>query len=89
MADTQNYGDDVNAGYLLRPSLFSSLGLEEDEFEKPRSKQYLKKLFGSCGVMVDDAMFEEVFNQVSDRNNCASINSCRSVFELSGGSTKQ
>lgn len=88
MADTQNYGDDVNAGYLLRPSLFSSLGLEEDEFERPRSKGYLKRLFDSCGLKIEDGTFEETFSRVSDRNNCASINSCRSLFEDSGGSTK-
>ena len=74
IADTQNYGDDVNAGYLLRPSLLSSFGLEENEFLKPRSKGYLKKLFHKCGEDIDEDKFEEIFGLVS-RNNCANIHS--------------
>ncbi|KAL3781445.1 hypothetical protein ACHAW5_001522 [Stephanodiscus triporus] len=73
VADTQNYGDSIDTRYLLRPSLFSSFGLEENEFLKPRSKEYLKKLFPSCG----EDTFEEIFDVVSDRNNCASIQSIK------------
>ncbi|KAL7525096.1 hypothetical protein ACHAXR_002745 [Thalassiosira sp. AJA248-18] len=80
VADTQNYGDDVNAGYLLRPSLFSSFGLEEDEFLKPRSKGYLKRLFASCGLKIDDHKFEETFNRVSDSDS-ASIASFQNLVE--------
>lgn len=38
IADSQNYGDDVNASYLLHPSQFASQGVEDEEFEKPRDK---------------------------------------------------
>jgi EF-hand domain-containing family member B len=38
IADSQNYGDDVNAAYLLHPSQFASQGVEDEEFTKPREK---------------------------------------------------
>lgn len=82
VADTQNYGDDVKAGYLLRPSLFSSFGLEEDEFLKPRSKGFLRRLFRSCGLTNDNEKFEEIFNRVSDGNNFASIETFRAAFDI-------
>jgi hypothetical protein len=81
VADLQNYGDDVSAAYLLWPSLFSSLGLEEDEFRKLRSKEYLKKLLANCGVLSDSNGFESIFCQVSDHNNSASIESFLRVLK--------
>lgn len=75
IADTQNYGEDLDAGDLLRPSLFSSFGLEENEFIKPRSKGYLKKLFRSCGLDIDECTFEQIFKKASDANSCVSIQS--------------
>lgn len=80
VADEQNYGDDVNAAYLLRPSLFSSLGLDEDEFRKPRTKEYLKKLLTTCGALNDRDAFESIFCQISDPNDCASIESFLTVM---------
>jgi hypothetical protein len=79
IADTQNYGDGVNAGYLLWPSLLSSFGLEENEFLKPRSKGYLKELFHKCGEDIDEDAFEEIFGLVSDRNK-ASIQSFTDIL---------
>ena len=81
VADTQSYGDDVNANYLLRPTLFSSFGLEEDEFVKPRSKDYLKRLFNSCGLNMEDHTFEEIYSQVSEGKNVASIESFQIAYE--------
>ncbi|KAL9181487.1 hypothetical protein ACHAXT_010292 [Thalassiosira profunda] len=81
VADKQSYGDDVNAGYLLRPSLLSSFGLEEDEFHKPRSKAYLRKLFQSCGMNIDDDLFEDTFRRVADERGLASIESMRKAYE--------
>lgn len=75
VADLQNYGDDVSASYLLRPSLFSSLGLEEDEFDRPRGKEYLRNLVISCGVVKDDDEFNSIFSQVAVNDDaCVSIN---------------
>lgn len=75
VADMQNYGDDCNAAYLLRPSLFSSLGLEEDEFDKPRTREFLRKLVMNCGVLQDSIDFNSIFEQVADEADEASIKS--------------
>ena len=75
VADVQNYGDDVNAAYLLRPSLLSSLGLEEDEFEKPRTKKSLQKLVTNCGILQDIDAFNAIFNQIANEDGEASIES--------------
>ena len=75
VADFQNYGDDVSASYLLRPSLFSSLGLEEDEFDRPRGKEYLQNLVISCGVVKDIDEFNSIFSKVAVNDGaCVSIN---------------
>jgi hypothetical protein len=66
VADFQNYGDDCNAAYLLRPSLLSSLGLEDDEFERPRSKESLRKLVMNCGLVANEDEFDCIFRQVAD-----------------------
>ena len=83
IADTQNYCDAVCAGYLLRPSLFSSYGLENNEFGKPRSKEFLETVFLNCDLKIDDKTFESTFHRVADSNGCASIESFRSLlYEL-------
>ena len=69
----QNYGDDTSSAYLLRPSVLSSLGLEEDEFEISRTKEYLQRLVITCGILKDDDSFESIFRRVADESNCASI----------------
>ena len=74
VADLQNYGDDCNAAYLLRPSVFSSLGLDEDEFDKPRTKKCLKRLVMNCGLLEGNDEFEYLYEQVTDRDQGVSIN---------------
>lgn len=80
VADRNNYGDDTDASSLLRPSIFSVLGLDEDEFAKPRSKEYLKRLFINCGLC-NDNVFEDIFISVSGGGNIASISSLKVTLE--------
>jgi len=80
VADASNWGDAVNAGCLLRPSIYSQLGLDEDELIKPRSKAYLQRLFHNCGLIEEDDNFESVFNRVSDSQGLASVHSIRAVL---------
>ena len=80
VADSSNWGDAVNAESLLRPSVCSQIGLDEDEFIKPRSKAYLKRLFHNCGLIEDDDNFESVFNRVSDSQGLASVHSIKAVL---------
>ena len=73
-------GDGVSAGCLLRPSVASQLGLDEDELIKPRSKAYLQRLLHNCGLIEDEDNFESVFNRVSDSQGLASVHSIRAVL---------
>jgi len=89
IADNQNYGDDVNAQYLLNPSQFAALGIEDEEFLKPRSKEYIKSMFSDCGFdtsddevngMTGDEIFEDIFDSVVDEDGCASIDKYRNMY---------
>lgn len=81
VADTQNYGDDVNAGYLLKPSQCSSLGLDDDEFYKPRSKKYIQTLFQECGYVVSDEEYCAIWAKVDrDIDGKMSIDQYRAAF---------
>mmetsp|Transcript_189 Transcript_189/g.423 ORF Transcript_189/g.423 Transcript_189/m.423 type:complete len:328 (+) Transcript_189:114-1097(+) len=73
VADTQNYGGDVGAADLLRPSLFASFGLDNDEFCKPRTRDYLKKIFQAIDLNLNDYDFDSIFAKVSDRSGLASV----------------
>lgn len=57
MADTQNYGDDVNASYLMNPSQFALQGVEDEEFEKPREKEELMRMFEKLGYELSHEEF--------------------------------
>ena len=66
VADTQNYGDDVNAEYLLRPTQCASFGIDTEEFHKPRTKEYIQTLFQECGY---DPMCEDDFDAIWETNS--------------------
>mmetsp|Transcript_27224 Transcript_27224/g.40753 ORF Transcript_27224/g.40753 Transcript_27224/m.40753 type:complete len:275 (-) Transcript_27224:70-894(-) len=80
VADTQNYGDDVNAGYLLRPSQFSLLGLDEDEFHKPRTKEFIRDVFETCGYDTQSCNFDVTFESLSDHNGMVDIEKMRDAY---------
>jgi len=47
VADSNNYGDDVTAAYLLYPPNSQALGVEADDFTAPRPKDELFSIFAS------------------------------------------
>lgn len=46
VSDNQNYGDDVDAQFLLYPSNFAFSGVEDADFAEPRSQETIQKFFG-------------------------------------------
>ena len=55
IADNQNYGDDVNAQFLLYPGEFTSIGVEDEDLVKARSPDELRDIFHTIGhEMTDD-----------------------------------
>lgn len=75
VADSQNYGDEDEAARLLKPTLFSSLGLDIAELSKPRSKNFLLGFVKSIGLARgSDGEFDSVFESIQDKSEQASIN---------------
>mmetsp|Transcript_46886 Transcript_46886/g.56377 ORF Transcript_46886/g.56377 Transcript_46886/m.56377 type:complete len:434 (+) Transcript_46886:492-1793(+) len=82
VADNQNYGDDVSAEYLLRPSKMLTLGLSDDEFDKPRSREYIQAIMKDCGYDIDSETFETIFSSLclnGDQLTC-SLNQFRHQY---------
>uniref|UniRef100_A0A7S1FQG6 EFHB C-terminal EF-hand domain-containing protein n=1 Tax=Corethron hystrix TaxID=216773 RepID=A0A7S1FQG6_9STRA len=70
MADHQNYGDDVDAKYLLRPNTYSSVGVDDDEvFKVHRSPEYLLKLFHAIGDTISEEDLARVYSKVEEEND--------------------
>ena len=65
-ADHQNYGDDANAQTLLYPSTLCSMGVEETEFTKHRSKAEIVDLFSAIGQDLSGPRFERLYEQAAD-----------------------
>ena len=80
VADNQNYGDDVNAQYLLNPSQFAALGVEDDEFLMPRTAAYIRSMFSATGYEVSDDVFEEIYASVCDESGLCGIDVYRHAY---------
>jgi len=85
VADSNNYGDDVTAQYLLYPPNSQSLGVEADDFTRERSKGDLFKLFEAVqGAHQDDpAMMEQAWaSALMRRGQTASDHAKMSLVEF-------
>eukprot|EP00640_Fibrocapsa_japonica_P001141 CAMPEP_0113937352 /NCGR_PEP_ID=MMETSP1339-20121228/3985_1 /TAXON_ID=94617 /ORGANISM="Fibrocapsa japonica" /LENGTH=425 /DNA_ID=CAMNT_0000940077 /DNA_START=106 /DNA_END=1380 /DNA_ORIENTATION=+ /assembly_acc=CAM_ASM_000762 len=65
IADSQNYGDDVNARYLVQPGDFSNMGIEDSDFFRPQSRDEIRSLFSSIGYQYPDDIFEAMFAEAT------------------------
>jgi len=63
VADNQNYGDDVNARFLIQPGEFSNMGIQDEEFFKPRSRQLIEALFSNAGIFANIPYDEEIVRE--------------------------
>jgi hypothetical protein len=80
VADNQNYGDDVNAQYLLNPSQFAALGVEDEEFVKPRSREYIQSMFQTTGFDTSEDVFNMLFDSVCDGNGMCGVDQYRHAY---------
>ena len=80
VADNQNYGDDVNAQFLLHPSQFAALGVEDEEFIKPRSKSYIKSLFLDTGYGLTEEEFDKCYASICDNNGEVGVDKFRHAY---------
>jgi len=61
IADNQNYGDDVNAQFLLYPPQFAYSGVEDEDFLQARSQEEIREMFESIGYKLEDETFAAIW----------------------------
>ena len=59
----QNYGDESDAYGLMNPSIYSNLGVFEEDFFKSRDQGDIKRIFDSIGVEMTHKTFLELWNE--------------------------
>jgi len=65
ISDNQNYGDDVNAQYLLYPPQFAAQGVEDEEFVQPRSRREIREIFEKIGHSFSDNEFDRIWESAA------------------------
>jgi len=69
VSDNQNYGDDVNAQFLLYPPQFASAGVEDEAFVQQRDPQEIREIFENIGYKLTDAQFEKIWAVAAANND--------------------
>ena len=65
MASSMDFGDGTSAGKLLAPSVYSELGVGEEDFLAPMPPGRLRALFQRIGTAMSDREFAAVYNQAA------------------------
>jgi hypothetical protein len=65
ISDNQNYGDDVNAQFLLYPPQFSTAGVEDEDFAEARSQADIREMFENIGYRLSEREFQQVWNDAA------------------------
>jgi hypothetical protein len=72
VSDSQNYGDDVSAHTLVQPPQYGHLGVEDEAFFEPLSKQEIREMFAAIGYVLADGDFAEVWRSAcGDSTRCS------------------
>jgi len=79
IADSQNYGDDVSAQFLLYPQAFSSMGVSDEEFLVSRPKAEVFDLVASS-IGISEEQFSRVWASLEAQHE-ASLEAT-SLFEF-------
>ena len=66
VADHQNYGDEPEVIDVLFPATFNEFGISEQDFERPRSRDEIKKLFEKIGYSYKVGKFNAIFNRAKE-----------------------
>lgn len=65
VADPRNYGDEVDAGSLIRPQRFELLGVPDSEFVRRRPQEELASIVAGAGYEVSKEDFQEIWNHLT------------------------
>uniref|UniRef100_A0A8C6WIK7 EFHB C-terminal EF-hand domain-containing protein n=1 Tax=Neogobius melanostomus TaxID=47308 RepID=A0A8C6WIK7_9GOBI len=68
VSDRTNYGDTSTAAALLHPHVHAALGVHEEHFLSPRSRQEITELFRNIGVELPAPLLDEVWELAALRS---------------------
>ncbi len=85
IADNQNYGDDTSCNKLLYPNRFNEMGVNDEDFVRPRPKHELANLFSKIGEDLTDADFDRIYDQACQSEGAtplgqASVEELRDIY---------
>lgn len=80
VADTNNYGDEVDAQDTLYPEAYYNEGIEASDFLEVRQAQEVRKIFEEIGIKLSDEDFSALAGQAVKEFGGLSIDSFRNVY---------
>jgi len=83
MGDNSNYGDQSDAYGLMNPSVYSNLGVFEEDFFKSRSQGDIKRIFDNIGVEMSHETFLQLWTEAQkiSSNGQVSVESFRNILD--------
>ncbi|GFR51165.1 hypothetical protein Agub_g13522 [Astrephomene gubernaculifera] len=66
VADPQNYGNEPDAGQVLRPPLAADLGISDEQFVALRPKEEIRQLVDDAGVNMSEEEFDAAWALAAD-----------------------
>ena len=66
VADYQNYGDEPEAVDLLFPASHTEIGIDENDFAKPKTRSEIRSLFANIGYSYRQGKFNALYNRALD-----------------------
>lgn len=83
MGDNANYGDQSDAYGLINPSVYSNLGVFEEDFFKARSQNDIQRIFTNIGLEMSHETFLKVWAEAQNisSNGEVSVESFRNILD--------
>jgi len=82
VADYQNYGDEPEAVDLLFPSNYSEIGIAEQDFRKPRTRDDIRMLFEKVGYIYKIGKFNAMYNRAKEMAQSTEDKVCIRDFQI-------
>jgi len=81
VSDNQNYGDDVNAHYLLYPPQYATAGVEDEDFAAKRTPEDIRGIFTDIGYDLSDQQeFQSYWDRAGGQTGSVSVEEFRSAL---------
>lgn len=83
MGDNANYGDESDAFGLINPSVYSNIGVFEEDFFTSRDQNAIKRIFTNIGVDMSHDEFQKIWSEAQNisKNGHVSVESFRNILD--------